>query len=161
MSKSIPYRLSQAVVAALRAQFEPVGAAVRDNPVSRAALNEGARVLFVEDEQDQPGTPASAALPSQPNQAEGRTFVVSVGVIARTEDARAQADADMEQVKATLRDAVLDATRQMVAAGELLGVVMPLEGQRLYRLDGVDVGGALVLTRFFLSYRLPTIGRRS
>lgn len=85
----------------------------------------------------------------------------AVGVIARTDDARAQADADMEQIKTTLRDAVLAETRAMVAAGQILTVVMPLEGQRLYRLDGIDVGGALVLTRFLLSYRLPSLGRRA
>jgi len=161
MSQSIPYRLSQAVVAALRAQFEPLGATVRDNPTSRAALNEGARVVFVEDEQDQPGSASNNAQPNQPNQAEGRSFALAVGVIARTDDARAQADADMEQVKTTLRDAVLAETRAMVAAGQILTVVMPLEGQRLYRLDGIDVGGALVLTRFLLSYRLPSLGRRA
>ncbi len=161
MSQSIPYRLSQAVVAALRAQFEPLGATVRDNPTSRAALNEGARVVFVEDEQDQPGTASSGAQPNQPNQAEARSFAMAVGVIARTDDARAQADADMEQVKATLRDAVLAETRSMTAAGDILATAMPLEGQRLYRLDGIDVGGALVLTRFLISYRLPSLGRRS
>mgnify|MGYP006946112488 CR=1 FL=1 len=66
MPQSIPYRLSQAVVAALRAHFEPLGAAVRDNPTSRAALNEGARVVFVEDDGnggDTPGNGGNGGVP--------------------------------------------------------------------------------------------------
>lgn len=140
MSQSIPFQLSQAVVSAFRASFEAEGAAVHDNPTTPAVLEDGERVIFVEDKDDD--------LNRQPSTAEQRTFVLTVGVINRGPDARAAADADMELVKGLMRGA----TKGLVALGALR---FPREGRRGYRLEGIDVGGALVLTEFHFDYLNP------
>ena len=145
---SVPYLVSAAVVAALEADAELAGAIVIDNPISPAALQDGARVVFVEDKDD---TPSQA---DKPGQAEGRTFGFIVGVINRTAGARAGADADMERVKAVVTKASRDALVALQAERRIVNLQYPREGLRAYRIEGIDVGGALITTRFEIDYRL-------
>lgn len=149
MSQSVPFQFSAAIVAALRLQLEPDGVVVRDNPTNPADLSGGSRVVFVEDEADD--------LRDKPGQAEGRTFAVNVGVINRTADARAGADADMVAIKACITSAVAAAALVMVRDKALLAAQAVREGRRSYKVEGIDVGGALVLTRFEIDYRTPSV----
>jgi len=146
MSQSVPYLLSAAVVAALRAQLEPDGIVVSDNPTTPAALATGDQVVFVEDRDDAPI--------DKPGQAEGRTFGFTVGVINREASARAVADADMVRAKAIATTAARDTARALVADRVLTSFQYPRETQRTYRHEHIDVGGALILTRFEIDYRL-------
>jgi len=145
--QSAPYLLSQAVVDAIRAEPLFSAATVLDNPTGPAALADGDRLVFVEDMDD--------TQLQQPNQTERRAFRFAIGVIARTEDARRQADADMQVVKRCMRVQLLAALRQLKAAGDLDQFAAPVEGPRRYRVEGVDVGGALIVTEFQVTYLLP------
>lgn len=147
MSTSVPYRLSQAVVAALRAAFEPGGFEVIDNPTALSDLAQWPRIVFVEDVRDRPG--------EQPGQAERRTFQLAVGVINRSSDSRLAADVDMQAAKPVIATALLRCARDLRAAGDLTGFSAPHEGERTYRVEGLDVGGALILTQFEFSYSTP------
>lgn len=140
MSQSIPYQMSAAVFAAIQAAPAFDGARVLDNPTSPAALQDGERVVFLEDQLDE--------LNKQPNTAEQRTFSLTVGVINRTAEARAGCDADMEAVKLVLRSITAQLTA--IGAGRL-----PREGRRTYKLEGIDVGGALIVTEFLIDYLNP------
>lgn len=144
---SVPHTISAAVVAALEADLELAGATVIDNPITPSALEDGARVVFVEDKDDAPI--------DKPGQAEGRSFGFIVGVINRTATARTGADTDMERAKAVATKAARDACKAMVDARQLVLFQYPREMLRTYRIEGLDVGGALILTRFEIDYRLP------
>lgn len=148
--QSIPYQLSQGVVQALRDQFEPTGAIVRDNPISKSALSEGRRILFVEDWEDGPAA-------GQPNQAESRVFALDIGVINRTANARTSADADMVQAKEIASKGLLVTGRALKATGTLYTFSAPREGKRIYRVEGLDVGGALIITRLEINYVTPPV----
>lgn len=149
MSQSIPYLLSAAVLTALREQMEPLGAIVHDNPTSPAALQDGERVVWIEDGDDSPI--------DRPGQAEGRSFEIGVGIINRSADARAAADADMQLLKPIVLSAVLTAGRALQSTRDIIGLQSPREGKRLHRLEGIDVGGALILTKFSIDYRTPAL----
>lgn len=151
MSQSVPYRISQAVVVALGAAPSLAGVLVQDNPFDPSVLRDGDRVLFVEDKSDD--------LASQEGQAEQRAFVLIVGAINRTASARAGADADMQAAKAVVRDAALAEGLQLVSEKLITGMTAPREGRRGYRIEGIDVGGALVITEFSISYRTPAARR--
>lgn len=148
---SIPLTISAAVVAALEADTELAGATVVDNPITPSALDVGERVVFVEDKDDAPL--------DKPGQAEGRTFGFFVGVINRTAGARVGADNDMERVKRVATLAARNACRDMLQAQEIVKFEYPREMQRTYRVEGLDVGGALIVTRFEIDYRLPPPAR--
>jgi hypothetical protein len=148
---SIPFIISTAVVAALEADTELAGMTVVDNPITPSALDDGARVVFVEDKDDAPL--------DKPGQAEGRTFGFIVGVINRTAGARAGADADMERVKAVATLAARNACRDLLQGKQIVKFDYPREMQRAYRVEGIDVGGALITTRFEIDYRLPSSAR--
>lgn len=147
MSQSIPYQFSAAVVAALRSAFEADSVVVLDNPTSPEQLATGPRIVFVEDADDD--------FNNKPGQAEARTCALSVGVISRSADCRAEADADMQQAKQLVSAAVLTAGRAMQASKALVVFQSVREGRRTYRHEGIDVGGALILTRFEIDYRTP------
>lgn len=144
MPQSTPYQLSTAIVAALRLQFDPDGVAVRDNPSTPSQLADGERVVFVEDVDDD--------RIAQPNMAERRVFKVNIGVINRSADARAACDADMQSVKAVMVRDIPAACRQLKQAGAADGFSAPREGKRVYRIEGIDVGGALIVTQFEIEY---------
>lgn len=144
---SVPFLISAAVVSALEADTELTGVTVVDNPETATALDKGARVVFVEDKEDFPI--------DKPGQAEGRTFAFIVGVINRSAGARAGADADMERVKAVATLAARDGCKALVTSKAIVNFQYPREMQRAYRVEGIDVGGALITTRFEIDYRLP------
>lgn len=144
MSHSAPYLLSQAVVTVLAAEFAGQDVTIRDNPTSPDSIKSGDRVVLVEDWEDAPG--------NQPNQTERRTFTLDIGVINRTETARAAADADMQRVKAAIVRDLPAACRTLRAEGHIDGFQAAREGRRLYRIENVDVGGALIITRFSIDY---------
>ena len=145
---SIPFTISAAVVAALEADTELAGVTVVDNPTTPSALDDGSRLVFVEDKDDTPF--------NKPGQAEGRTFGFIVGVINRTAGARAGADADMERVKAVATLAARNACKTLLEGRQIVKFEYPREMQRSYRVEGIDVGGALITTRFEIDYRLPS-----
>lgn len=147
MSQSVPYLLSASVYAALRAEFEASGAAVRDNPTTPAELDLGERVFFIEDDTDRQI--------DKPGQSEGRFFSLRVGVINRSAGARAGADADMQAAKAVVTRAMRDKARDLMADRIVTAMQYPREMERTYRHERIDVGGALILTRFEIDYRLP------
>jgi hypothetical protein len=149
MSQSIPFQLSAAVIGALREQLEADGVVVRDNPTSRTQLDTGPRVVFIEDADDD--------LLNKPGQAEGRTFGFVIGVINRTDDPRAGADADMQRAKGIATQALLAACRALQATKDIATFQAPREGRRTYRHEHIDVGGALILTRYEIDYRLPAV----
>lgn len=146
---SIPYQISRAMLAALAAAPELVGATLRDNPTSPADFTDGDRVLFLEDGADSP-------LGQKEGQKEFRAFTLNVGVIRRASEARAGADLDMVVVRRTLNkawNAFLSAATQ---AGVLAMGGSLEEGQRSHKIEGIDVGGALIVTAFSFSYREQT-----
>lgn len=149
MSQSVPFLLSAAVVAALREQLEPDGVVVQDNPTSPSQIEQGARVVFVEDQDDD--------LLNKPGQAEGRTFGFVVGVINRAADTRSGADADSQRAKSIATAALMAAGRDLQASKTIVTFQAPREGRRTYRIEGIDVGGALILTRYEIDYRLPAV----
>jgi hypothetical protein len=137
-----PYQICADVVAALEASQHftagPDAARVLSNPTSPSSLKDGPRVVFVEDGSDD--------LVQQPGQREQRTFSFTVGVIARTVDARAQADIDAREAKAVVKGIYAS----LVASH----ACQALRHRRTeYRVEGIDVGGALRLMIFELEYR--------
>lgn len=136
-----PFVIGQAVVAALRAAPELAGLQVLDNPSRATDLAEGERLAWFEDQADR--------LRGQPGQQAQRTYAFTLGVIARTTDARERAHRDYRAAKRVVRAAM----REITVAG------VAVEGNGLqeidvaYRLENLDVGGALVLGAFTIDYR--------
>jgi hypothetical protein len=160
---SIPYQFSQAVYLALAEAAQAVAAGtgsapvlsgihVRDNPSSPSDLTDGERVVFIEDKDDDRR--------AQEGQAEGRTFTLRLVVINRSALARASADADMEAAKGVLTQAVYACGRALTSQGRITGFAAPREGRRSYRVEGLDVGGAVIWTEFAIDYRTPAPTRR-
>ncbi|WP_278534957.1 hypothetical protein [Delftia acidovorans] len=139
-----PFVIGRAVVQALQASPGLQGAVLRDNPVAAAELSAGDRVLFVEDQSDKPRG-------DQPAQRARRSYGFSIGVIRRTESARQDAHADYRLAKRTVIEC-LPLLAQMGIEIEAGGMV---EGEVRYRLENIDVGGALVLGLFSFAYRDP------
>lgn len=137
---SIRYQVSAAIVAAVRAHAGLQGAVVLDNPTDPAALSKGERVVFVEDQTD--------GFIDQANQQGKRRFVFTLGVINRSAGDREGADADYEAAEAAIRGAHGALMRQQ-RCGPLR------EREVVFRVDGIDVGGALVLGTFEVEYLKP------
>lgn len=150
---SVPYLISSAVVSALEADADLVGVRIVDNPETPSALEQGARVIFVEDKDD------DLAIEGKPGQAEARTFGFIVGVINRSAGARAGADADMQRAKTVATIAARDACKALRETNTIVHFNYPRERQRGYRVEGIDIGGALITTRFEIDYRLPSPAR--
>jgi hypothetical protein len=146
---SIPYQISRAMLAALAAVPELAGVTLRDNPTSVPDLTDGDRILFLEDGPDSP-------LGQKEGQKEFRSFTLSVGVISRDSQAREKADLDMVVVRRTLNKA----WNAFLSAGTQAGILAMggslEEGQRSHKIEGIDVGGALIVTAFSFSYREQT-----
>jgi hypothetical protein len=137
-----PYLIGQAIDQALRAAFsgEP-DVLVLDNPARPSDLADGARVVWWEDQTDQ--------LRAQPGQVAQRSFTAAVGVISRTSSARRQAHADYRAAKRALRSAMPSIT----TAGVTLDGAGLIEGEVSYKVEGIDVGGALVRGLISFDYR--------
>lgn len=137
---STPFDIVEAVFAALQGAAELAQAKHVNNPVSPSALRDGSRVVFVEDGDD--------SLIDQPGQRARRVFAFTVGNISRAPgaaQARTEADADMQHIKRIVK----------AAHTQLIGThkVGPLRHRSTqFRLDGLDVGGALRLMTFEAEY---------
>lgn len=137
---SLRYQISAALVQALHAADALADAVVLDNPRDPQALAKGARVVFLEDQRD--------GFIDQASQQGKRRFVFTVGVINRSGADRAGADADHVAAEAAIR----------AAHGELMRDLRcgPLrETEVAFRAEGIDVGGALVLSTFEVEYLKP------
>lgn len=149
---SVPFLLSQAAVTAIAGDFTAEPVSIRDNPSTRAAFAEGARVVFLVDSRDKPS--------KQPNQSEARAFTFEVGVINRTAADRAGADDDMQRIKLLLARAMPAACRGLKESGDIIGHSALRELERYYRVEDVDVGGALIVTAFEIEYTTPNTSIR-
>lgn len=134
------WRISDTLLRALRAAAALDGVPVLDNPRDPQAIRAGSRIVFVEDQADR--------FLDQAGQQGKRCYVFTLGVICRGADDRAGADADYEAAEAAIRG----------AHGELLRDLRcgPLrETEIVFRAEGIDVGGALVLGTFEIEYLKP------
>lgn len=137
-----PFAIGAAIFAALRVAPALDGARVLDNPKRSSDLQDGERIVFFEDQADK--------LISQPGQSQKRTYAFSVGVINRTENDRQGAHTDYRAAKRVIRSCMPEIVKLVQIEGR--GVV---EGDVLYRLENIDVGGGLVLGLFTIDYRDP------
>lgn len=142
LPEGAPFAIGAAIVHALRSDPALAGVTVLDNPKRASDLQAGARIVFFEDQADK--------LIEQPGQSAKRTYSFTVGVINRTEQDRRGAHADYRAAKRAVRNC-LPAINALVRL-EARGMV---EGDVLYRLENIDVGGGLVLGQFTVDYRDP------
>lgn len=142
LPQGAPFAIGAAIVAALRQAPALAGAKVLDNPKRSSDLQDGARIVFFEDQADK--------FVEQPGQSAKRTYSFTVGVINRTENDRQDAHADYRAAKRAVRNC-LPAINALVRL-EGRGLV---ESDVLYRLENIDVGGGLVLGLFTVDYRDP------
>lgn len=142
LPQGAPYAIGAAIVTQLRAAASLAGVNVLDNPQRASALQEGARIVFFEDQADSPI--------DQPGQSAKRVYAFTLGVINRSSSPRAGAHADYRAAKRAVR-ACMPAINQLVRV-EGRGLV---EGAVSYRVENIDVGGGLVLGSFTVDYRDP------
>ena len=142
LPQGAPFAIGSAIVAALRADPALAGAKVLDNPKRASDLQDGARIVFFEDQSDK--------LISQPGQAAKRTYAFTLGAINRTQHDRQGAHADYRAAKRAVRNC-LPAVNKLVQLYDR-GLA---EGDVIYRLENIDVGGGLVLGLFTVDYRDP------
>ena len=142
LPEGAPFAIGAAIVHALRADPALAGVTVLDNPKRASDLQAGARIVFFEDQADKPI--------EQPGPSAKRTYSFTVGVINRTEQDRRGAHADYRAAKRAVRNC-LPAINALVRL-DARGMV---EGDVLYRLENIDVGGGLVLGLFTVDYRDP------
>lgn len=150
MTQSVRYRIAAGFVAALRADPVLAGAKVRHNPRDPSSIRDGDRVVFFEDGRD--------GFLEQPAQQGKRAYSFTLGVIRRgEEDPEAGADADQVAADEALRAAFPEISAELAADGAALGPLR--ERETTYKVEGVDVGGALVLTGYEIEYRKPKPAR--
>lgn len=142
LPRGAPFAIGAAIVAALRAAPALAGAKVLDNPKRASDLQDGARIVFFEDQADKPL--------AQPGQSPKRTYGFTVGVINRTQNDRQGAHTDYRAAKRVIRNCMPEISKLVQIEGR--GVV---EGEVLYRLENIDVGGGLVMGLFTVDYRDP------
>lgn len=142
LPQGAPFAIGAAIVAALRAAQALDGATVLDNPKRASDLQTGSRIVFFEDQADKPI--------AQPGQSQKRTYGFTVGVINRTTNDREGAHADYRAAKRVIRTCMPEIIKLVQIEGRGL-----VEGDVLYRLENLDVGGGLVLGLFTLDYRDP------
>ncbi|MCE1193317.1 MAG: hypothetical protein LWW96_14315 [Acidovorax sp.] len=142
LPQGAPFAIGAAIVYALRSEPSLAGATVLDNPKRASDLQTGSRIVFFEDQADKPI--------AQPGQSQKRTYGFTLGVINRTDNDRQGAHADYRAAKRAVRNC-LPAINTLVRL-EGRGMV---EGDVLYRLENLDVGGGLVLGLFTVDYRDP------
>lgn len=140
MSHTLRYQISAALLEALQEATALAGAVVMDNPVTAAALAKGDRIVFLEDLSD--------GFIDQANQQGKRRFVFGVGAICRKAAARAGADADYAAAEAAVR-AAHTTLMSTLRCGPLR------ERDVVFKAEGLDVGGALVLGTFEVEYLKP------
>lgn len=139
--QGVPHAIGAVIVQALREHAPLAGAQVLDNPVRASDLQDGARIVFFEDQSDRPrdGVPK-------------RLYEFSLGVISRSASARTAAHADYREAKRVLRQICMPMLTQAGLRVEGRGLT---EGEVRFRLENIDVGGGLVLGLFSIDYRDP------
>lgn len=142
LPQGAPFAIGGAIFAALHEALGAGGVVVLDNPKRASDLQTGDRIVFFEDQADK--------FVAQPGQSQKRSYSFSVGVINRTQAARQGAHADYRAAKRVIRDCMPEISKLVQIEGR--GIV---EGDVLYRLENIDVGGGLVLGLFTLDYRDP------
>lgn len=138
----VPFEIGAALFAALQAWPALSGAKVFDNPERVSTLLDGERLLFVEDVADRSE--------GQTPVAQKRTYTFNMGVINRSSDARRGAHSDYRAAKRCL----LQVLKSMPRALQVTSVFR--ETDVTYRIENIDVGGALVLGTFTVDYRDPS-----
>jgi len=139
-ANSLRWRISAALLAALEAAPELRGVVVLDNPRDAQAIRRGSRIVFLEDQAD--------TFIDQASQQGRRRYQFALGAINRTPADRCGADADYTAAEAVVR----------AAHGQLLRDLRcgPLRETDLqFRVEGLDVGGALVLGMWEIEYLKP------
>lgn len=134
------YLISATLMAALRSAADLADALVLDNPTEAQALSKGDRIVWIEDQADDPIEQAA--------QQGKRRFTFALGVINRTSDDRAGADVDHQAALAAITKAHTPLMRDH-RCGPLR------EGQTVFRVEGLDIGGALILTTYTVEYLRP------
>jgi hypothetical protein len=142
LPQGAPFAIGATIFAALKVAKALEGAKVLDNPKRNSDLQDGDRIVFFEDQADK--------LIGQPGQSQKRTYVFSLGAINRTEKDREGAHADYRAAKRVIRSCMPEIVKLVQIEGR--GVV---EGDVVYRLENIDVGGGLVVGLFTLDYRDP------
>lgn len=142
LPQGAPYAIGAAIFAALRDAPTLSGATVLDNPKRASDLQTGSRIVFFEDQADKPI--------AQPGQLQKRTYGFTVGVINRTANDREGAHSDYRAAKRVIRACMPEIGKLVQIEGR--GIV---EGDVMYRLENLDVGGGLVLGLFTVDYRDP------
>ncbi len=137
-----PFAIGAAIVAVLRADPALTGATVLDNPKRSSDLQDGERIVFFEDQNDK--------FVAQPGQSQKRTYGFTLGVINRSVSDRQGAHADYRAAKRAIRNSMPEIGKLVTLQDRGL-----VEGDVLYRLENVDVGGGLVLGLFTVDYRDP------
>lgn len=135
-----PHAIGATVFAALVADFGSQ-ARVLDNPVRASALQDGERIVWIEDVTDKRVDEAGGQ--------QKREYTFNLGVINRSADARTGAHSDYRRAKRVTRDSLAGLRAKLVVISGLR------EGDVIYRVENVDVGGGLVLAAFSLQYRDP------
>jgi hypothetical protein len=137
-----PFAIGAAIVAVLRADPALDGAKVLDNPKRSSDLQDGERIVFFEDQNDK--------FVAQPGQVQKRTYGFTLGVINRSVNDRQGAHADYRAAKRAIRNSMPEISKLVTLYDRGL-----VEGDVLYRLENIDVGGGLVLGLFTVDYRDP------
>lgn len=135
----VPFLAGEVLMQALRNAPTLEGCTFFDNPVRASDLEDGSRVVFLEDVSDGP---------AQQGEQKRREFRFNVGVINRTKAARAGVHTDYRAAKRVLNESI------PLLEG-IATVAWLREGDLTFRLEGVDVGGGLILAAFTLGYRDP------
>jgi len=133
--------IGSVIVQALRAHFGSTGPDVLDNPTRASLLDEGPKKVIFEDQNCRRSADAAKKAI--------RTYSFSVAALCRTTDARNDAHA----LYRAARGVVLGAMPAITAAGVGITASGVSDGDVTYRVEGLDVGGGLVLGMFTLQYR--------
>lgn len=141
LPQGAPHAIGAAAWGALWDELSSV-ALVLDNPARSTELQEGARILFIEDVSDR--------RVEEKGGQQKREYTFNLGVISRASAARTVAHGDYRLAKRLVRDS-------LAALHSKLNVISGLrEGDVIYRIENVDVGGSLVLGTFSIQYRDPS-----
>ena len=135
--QSVRWQLVTAVCNAVEGAVVPLGAKFMRNPKRAQDLAQGPRIVFVEDMSD--------ALLQRLGVKDKRRAEFSLGVVSRVTDADADADATHQVAQAAVFAAVIRATPTLQ-----LGPVE--EADIVFRVENLDVGGALILGSFAVTY---------
>lgn len=133
------FQISAAIFEALSTAPALAGAVFVNQPKAPADLSKGTRVIFLEDQGD--------SLIEQPNQQARRSFSFALGVINRTSQDGAGADADHLAAEAAIRQAHQTVLVKTFGCGPLR------ELEVRFKVEGLDVGGALILASYAVEYR--------